>query len=197
VSGILVGQLAPPFRLPSAQGPQIALEEFRGQKNVVVWFTKGMACPFCRSQMSQLARAYPHLQQLGAEVLEVTLSTVKRARLYAKRFRLPFPYLCDPDYRVRREWMLGDRRHSPAWYASLLLRSSKVEPPASDFGEVKPSAIEILTSLYDDDMGFFIVDKQGVVRYALAGNYEDFETLRGRAIPNNDEIMRELRSLAA
>ena len=82
------------------------------------------------------------------------------------------------------------------WYASLFLRGSKSEWPSSDFGEVKVSPNEILTALYDDDMGFFIVDKRGVVRYALAGNYEDFETLRGRAIPNNDEIMRELQKLA-
>ena len=43
--GIAVGQAAPSFRLPSAQGPEIGLEDFRGKKNVVVWFTKGMACP--------------------------------------------------------------------------------------------------------------------------------------------------------
>lgn len=196
MSGIGIGQSAPSFRLPSAQGATVALEEFRGKKNVVVWFTKGMACPFCRSQMSQLARVYPQLQQHGAEVLEITLSSLKHARLYAERFDLPFPYLCDPDYRVRREWMLTDRRHGPAWYASLFLRGSKSEWPSSDFGEVKVSPSEILTALYDDDMGFFIVDKRGVVRYALAGNYEDFETLRGRAIPNNDEIMRELQKLA-
>jgi peroxiredoxin len=31
MSGIVVGQPAPSFRLPSAQGPEIALEEFRGK----------------------------------------------------------------------------------------------------------------------------------------------------------------------
>ena len=50
--GIAVGEPAPSFRLPTAQGAEIGLEDFRGNKNVVVWFTKGMACPFCRSQMS-------------------------------------------------------------------------------------------------------------------------------------------------
>ncbi len=197
MSGLVVGQPAPAFRLPSAQGPEIAIEDFRGKRNVVVWFTKGMACPFCRSHMSQLARAYREFQQLGAEVLEITLSSVKRARLYAQKFNIPFPYLCDPDYRVRRQWMLGDRRHGPAWYARLFLRTSKLEPPPNDFGEVKVSAGEILTDLYDDDMGFFIVDKQGVVRYALAGAYGDLETLRVRPIPSNDELLRELHNMAA
>jgi hypothetical protein len=72
-----------------------------------------------------------------------------------------------------------------------------LEPPSSDFGEVKVSAGEFLTELYDDDMGFFIVDKQGMVRYALAGSYGDLETLRVRPIPSNDELIRELQNLAA
>ena len=29
-----------------------------------MWFTKGMACPFCRSQMSQLSRVHDDLQKL-------------------------------------------------------------------------------------------------------------------------------------
>ena len=35
-----------------------AREDYRGRSHLVVWFTKGMACPFCRTQMSQLARGY-------------------------------------------------------------------------------------------------------------------------------------------
>jgi peroxiredoxin len=43
MAGIEVGQPAPSFRLPSAQSAQIGLEDFHRKKNVVVWFTKGMA----------------------------------------------------------------------------------------------------------------------------------------------------------
>src|SRR5438045_9420254 len=105
--GIAVGEPAPSFRLPTAQGAEIGLEDFRGQKNVIVWFTKGMACPFCRSQMSQLARAYADIQKLDGELLLVSLSGVPRARLYAQKFRLPFTYLCDPDHLVNRQMVPG------------------------------------------------------------------------------------------
>ena len=86
---IEVGQVAPSFRLPSGQGPEVALEDYRGKKNVIVWFTKGMACMFCRAQMSQLSRAYGDLQKLDAEILEVSSSGVSRAQVYAKKFKLP------------------------------------------------------------------------------------------------------------
>ena len=36
-----VGTRAPNFRLP-AQGSDIALEDYRGKRNVVLWFSKGL-----------------------------------------------------------------------------------------------------------------------------------------------------------
>src|SRR4030095_3937787 len=53
--GILeVGTPAPNFRLASAQGGEIALEDYRGQRHVILWFSRGLYCPFCRRYMSQL-----------------------------------------------------------------------------------------------------------------------------------------------
>src|SRR5437867_2547020 len=95
--GLRVGDSAPGFRLSSADGREIALDDYRGKENVIVWFTKGMGCPFCRQKMSQLARAYPEMRKRGAEVLEVSVSTPARARFYGQKFPLPFPYLADPD----------------------------------------------------------------------------------------------------
>src|SRR5919197_1898334 len=102
MSVIAVGQPAPSFRLPSGQGPVVGLDDYRGRGQVIVWFTKGMSCPFCRSQMSQLARGAERIRSLGAEVLQVTASPIERAAVYARSFKLPFPYLCDPEYRVYR-----------------------------------------------------------------------------------------------
>ena len=117
---IEVGQRAPSFRLPSGQGPERGLDEFRGRSHVIVWFTKGMGCPFCRSQMSQLARGYERIRSLGADVLQITPTTPGRAAFYVRNFTLPFVYLCDPDYSVHRQWGVAGRAHSPGWYAQRL-----------------------------------------------------------------------------
>jgi peroxiredoxin len=191
--GIAVGQPAPPFRLPSAQGSEIGPEDYRGRKNVIVWFTKGMGCPFCRAQMSQLARGYADFQKLDAEILEVSVSSPKRARLYAQKFRIPFPYLCDPDFRVRREWGLERREHGLVFLARNLVSGMRAERPANDWGNWGPPLDEMKNVLGDDDMGFFVIDKQGVVRYSLAGSYGAESGTR--AIPSNDEIVRELAKL--
>jgi peroxiredoxin len=197
---IAVGQAAPSFRLPSAQGPEIGLEDFRGKKNVVVWFTKGMACPFCRSHMSQLSRVYDDLQKLDTEVLEVSISGVSRAQAYAKKFKLPFTYLCDPDYQVRRAWGLERRSQDLGQYVRNFVQGATGEKPPNDYGDFFPPLDELRNLMTDDDMGFFIVDKRGVVRYALGGPYRQEPgtgSPHARQLPRNDEIVREVAKCQA
>jgi len=192
MTSVEVGRVAPSFRLPSGQGQDIGPDDYRGRHNVVVWFTKGMACPFCRQQMTQLVRGYPSFQALNAEILEVASTSPERGRLYVSKFNIPFPYLCDPEYRVRRSWGLDVRSHSLGWYAKGLYAGmmAMAEPPPNDFGKVQPSFGEFPGILADDDMGFFVLDRNGVVRYSLAGSYVvDRAT---RQIPSNEEIVRQL-----
>ena len=194
MSAIEIGQPAPSFRLPSGQGPDVGLDDFRGRQRVVLWFTKGMGCPFCRSQMSQLARGYDRLKAAGAEVLQVTLSTPERATFYARSFKLPFVYLCDPDYRVHREWGLGGRSHSLGWYARRLYAASKATMPTSDLGDPRMTLTDMKTNLHDSDTGLFLIDRGGIVRYATSGPYAGDEGIR--TLPATDEIVRRLNDAA-
>jgi hypothetical protein len=141
-------------------------------------------------------RGYPEFQRRDAEILEVTTTDPARARFYMQNFPLPFPYLCDPDYRVGRAWTLGVRKHSPLWYAAEFVEHARLPPaPATPF-DVKITLRDLPKLMRDDDMGFYIVDKRGIVRYASAGSYTDFDAKAPRPIPSNEEIVRELESLA-
>ena len=190
-----IGEPARPFRLPSAQGGEVGLDDFKGRHAVILWFTKGMACPFCRQQMSQLKRAHARIKDAGGEILEVTGSAPARAQLYARQFALPFPYLCDPDRRVHEAWGLVKRPHGLGYYAKTFVKGMQREPPPSDFGKVTPALSEFPSLLADEDMGLFIIDRGGTVRYVLAGAY--FNEAGPRGLPGPDELVRELQRCAA
>jgi peroxiredoxin len=195
MAGVDIGQRAPSFRLASGQGPETGPDDYRGRANLIVWFTKGMACAFCRSQMSLLARGYPRIKALGAEILQVTPTPPDRARFYASNFRIPFPYLCDPDYRVHREWGLDVRSHNLAWYAKALYGASKLpHPPPAEVGNPKPTLGEFPKLFHDSDMGLFMLDRDGIVRYRMSGAYISERGVR--ELPAMEEILRQLEHCA-
>jgi peroxiredoxin len=186
---VKIGDRPPAFRLPTAQGPDVGLEDFAG-RSVIVWFTKGMACPFCRQHMSRLARGYAAIKARGAEVLQVTLTKPERARVFARQFTLPFPYLCDPDYRVRQSWGMDVRSHGVGYYARALLKGMVSPQVENDYGKINPTPGDLPSLLADEDAGLFILDGAGIVRFATAGAYAQGGV--PQALPGNDEILREL-----
>ena len=190
-----VGRHAPTFRLPAGQGGEIGPADYRGRSNLVVWFTKGMACPFCRTQMSQVARGLGRLKAAGAEVIQVTPTKLERARFYVKNFPIPFPYLCDPDLTVHREWGLGVRSHSLLWYLQKFQAGSKMTMPEAEIGTPKTNFAELPSVLRDTDSAVFVLDRQGVVRYRNSGAYMSEHGLR--EMPSLDEILRPLQEAPA
>ena len=186
--GVLaVGTPAPSFRLASAQGPDIALEEYRGQRKVVLWFSKGLYCPFCRRYMAQLHLGYKDIQKREAEILEVTYSTPEEARLYFQQYQLWFPYLCDPERSIFRLYGLSTvQRKIKDMAASMAAAIGD----RLFRGEKGPSPLPYIKRYGSTDLeqAVFIIDKAGVIRYVHATG-----ALGG--LPSNAECLRQLDRL--
>jgi peroxiredoxin len=196
MSQLALGQAAPSFRLPSAQGGEVGLKEYAGRRNVILFFAKGMACGFCRQKMSQLARGAPRFQALDADIVMIAPTTLERGRFYAKNFPLPFPYLCDPDYRVYEAYGMPVRPHSLLWKTRVMVHAMRM-PPAevTELGAAKPALSELPRFVNDDDLGFFVVDKGGTLRYASTAPYVEFDRTKPvamPAIPSTEEIVNVL-----
>jgi peroxiredoxin len=192
---VTVGREAPAFRLPAAQGGEVGPEDYRGQRNLILFFAKGMACGFCRQKMSQLARGLSRFRALDAEILMVSPTPLPRGKVYARSFTLPFPYLCDPDYRVFEMYGMPVRPHSLLWKARVFASATRLPPPEDDFAALKPSPTELPRLFNDDDLGFFILDKPGIVQYSNSGPYtivEGTKIVGMHSIPSNEEIAAEL-----
>jgi len=192
MSQLEIGDPLPSFRLPSAQGAELGPEDYRGRSNLILFFAKGMGCGFCRQKMSQLGLGAPRFRSLDAEILMVAPTTLGRGRFYARNFPLPFPYLCDPDYRVFALYGMPLRPRSLLEKAQVLVVAARMpQPEVTELGKVRRTLPELSRALNDDDLGFFIADKAGVVRYASAGPYVEVQggaPVGFRPIPSNDEI---------
>ena len=68
---------------------KIAIDDFRGQKPVLVGLFRGLHCPFCRRHIAAQARLDPELREKGVESLTVVNTPIERARLYFRYHPMP------------------------------------------------------------------------------------------------------------
>src|SRR4051794_34964975 len=66
-----------------------AIDDFRGQKPVLVGLFRGLHCPFCRRQIAAMAELTGALQEKGIDSLTVVNTPIERARLYFRYHPLP------------------------------------------------------------------------------------------------------------
>lgn len=189
---LAVDTVAPNFRLASAQGQDIALEDYRGQRNVLLWFSRGLFCPFCRRYMAQLRLGYQELQTRNTEILQITCSTLEEAQLYFRQYQLSFPYLCDPERAIFPVYGIRISRTAIGKLAAGVAASTAAA--VSDrllHGEKTPSPLPYFKRYGAVDMeqqAAFLIDKAGVIRYVHATG-----PLGG--LPSNAEYLRQLDKL--
>jgi peroxiredoxin len=102
-----LGSAAPNFSLTSAKGSVIKLADFRGQKNVVLYFVREFACMSCQRNAAELNRMYTDLQAQNTEVLVIGGGSSKDAERMADRLQLTFPVLGDPAREIYRNYGLS------------------------------------------------------------------------------------------
>ena len=96
------GEPAPSFALPAVNlEGMVSLDSLRGRPFLVGFF-RGLHCPFCRRQVTQLAAVQPALRAAGVETLAVINTPVERARLYFRHRPTPVTLLSDLDCLTHR-----------------------------------------------------------------------------------------------
>ena len=98
------GDPAPAFALPAVNREgTVSLADLRGGPFLIGFF-RGLHCPFCRRQVTQLAEMQPALRAAGVETVAVINTPVERARLYFRYRPVPLLLLSDPDCRTHHAW---------------------------------------------------------------------------------------------
>jgi thioredoxin-dependent peroxiredoxin len=99
---VKVGDIAPDFTLPTQMGDNLALSEFFGKKNVVLYFYPKDETVGCTKEACSFRDNYEELTKLGAEVLGVSGQNVESHKSFASHYGLPFILLSDDANKVRQ-----------------------------------------------------------------------------------------------
>jgi peroxiredoxin Q/BCP len=93
------GKKAPPFTLGDAAGHKLSLEDFAG-RHLVLYFYPKDDTPGCTKEACGFRDAWKEIQKLGAVVVGVSPDPAASHEKFARKYKLPFPLLSDPDKKV-------------------------------------------------------------------------------------------------
>ena len=100
---LAVGDPAPDFTLPDADGKPVSLAEYRGRK-VIVYFYPAASTPGCTKQACDFRDNLASLNDAGITVLGVSPDKPAKLAKFRDAEGLTFPLLSDPDKTVLQEW---------------------------------------------------------------------------------------------
>lgn len=86
---------APTFNLPASNGKNVSLEEFKGKKNVVLYFYPKDDTPGCTVEACGFRDRIKDIKKQGAVVLGVSPDYVASHQKFIEKFKLPFLLLSD------------------------------------------------------------------------------------------------------
>ena len=100
---LAVGDPAPSFTLPDADGQPVSLAEFR-DRSVVVYFYPKAETPGCTTEACDFRDNLASLQGAGFSVVGVSPDTPDELASFTSNHGLAFPLLSDADNEVATAW---------------------------------------------------------------------------------------------
>ena len=98
------GQAAPVFDLPASNGKNVALKDFKGKKNVVLYFYPKDDTPGCTVEACNFRDEIKNVEKLDAVVLGISPDGVKEHNKFIEKFNLPFLLLADEEQKTCRDY---------------------------------------------------------------------------------------------
>jgi len=100
----LVASQAPDFTLSTLGGGQVKLSDFRGEKNVLLFFNEGYGCEPCWQQAALLQQNLEEFTRTETEVLAIMVDPPDLLAREASRWRLTLPILLDQSTAVSQSY---------------------------------------------------------------------------------------------
>jgi len=94
-----IGQAAPEFSLPSQEGGQVSLKDFRGQWVVLYFYPKDMT-PGCTIEAHNFQRDLPKYEQLHAVIIGVSVDSTDSHKEFCTKESLTFKLLADTEKKM-------------------------------------------------------------------------------------------------
>ena len=165
------GDRAPSIVLDAITHPgQIAIDDFRGRKPLLIGLFRGLHCPFCRRHLAVQAQIDRTLRDKGVESIAVVNTPIDRARLYFRYHPMPdLLAASDPERSSHRAFGLpnletaefqGDWQRKVGFVATTVLNT---------WDGYKMTDVDQQMARHGGGQMFgqFLIDREGIIRWSF------------------------------
>ena len=99
-----VGVTAPDFTLPASNGENISLKNFKGKKNVVLYFYPKDDTPGCTVEACGFRDKIKDIESEDTLVLGVSADPIDQHKKFIAKFKLPFILLSDTQKKMLTDY---------------------------------------------------------------------------------------------
>lgn len=99
-----IGNVAPAFTLNDQNGNKVSLKDFKGDKNVVVYFYPKAMTPGCTVQACGIRDHKKEFAKLDTVVLAVSPDSPEKLARFEARDELNFTLLSDEDHKIAEKY---------------------------------------------------------------------------------------------
>ncbi len=142
----VAGRQAPDFNLPASNGKTISLKEFKGKKNVVLYFYPKDDTPGCTVEACGFRDKIKPIEAEDSVVFGVSPDGVSSHEKFIKKFKLPFILLSDEQKKMCQDYgvwveksMYGRKYMGVARTTFVIDKNGRI---AKVFEKVKPEGHE-------------------------------------------------------
>lgn len=144
-----IGNLAPAFSLKNQSGETVSLRDFKGQKNVVLYFYPKASTPGCTTQACGLRDVMAEFDRLDTVVLGVSPDQPAALQRFIDKQNLNFDLLSDPDHAVADKYgAWGPKKFMGREYEGILRTSFLIDKQ----GKLRHILDKVKTKTHDQEV---------------------------------------------
>jgi peroxiredoxin Q/BCP len=144
-----VGKVAPAFTLLDQDGTRVSLKEFKGNKNVVLYFYPKAMTPGCTVQACGIRDSKKALVKMDTVVLGVSPDPVAKLGRFIEKQDLNFTLLSDEDHAITEKYGAWDLKKFMGREFMGVLRTTFI---IGKDGRIKHVMSKVKTKSHHDDV---------------------------------------------
>ena len=144
-----IGNMAPAFTLKNQDGQKVSLKDFRGKKNVLLYFYPKAMTPGCTNQACGIRDYKKEFAKVDTVVLALSPDPVEKLKKFTEKQDLNFNLLSDEGHVIADKYgSWGPKKFMGKEYDGILRQSFII----SKDGKLKEIFTKVKTKTHHDDM---------------------------------------------